>query len=81
MNISSSLGSGVVWVSVGVGVGLDSGRGRYRHRADVKLLVDIRFMIVRHGVRVLGRKHAAEASASVRRKGTAILGCIMFVVK
>jgi hypothetical protein len=79
MNMSSSLGSGVVWVSVGVG--FDSGRGRYRQRADVKLLVDIRFMIVRHGVRVLDPKHADEASASVRRKGTAILGDIMFVVK
>lgn len=78
MNMSSSLGSGVVSISIGVGFG--SGTGRYKQRADVKLLVDIRFMIVRCGVRVFGRKHADETSRRVRRNGTAILGCNMFVL-
>lgn len=73
MKMSSSLGSGVGSISVGLG----SGTGRYKQRADVKLLVDIRLMIVRCGVRVLGRKHADDVSIIVRRSGIAILGCSM----
>jgi hypothetical protein len=75
MKTSSSLGSGV---GVGIGsVGFGSATGKYRHRAEVKLRVDIRFMIVRWGVLVLRWKYADDASTIVRRNGTAILGCSM----
>jgi hypothetical protein len=75
MKTSSSLGSDV---GTGIGsVGFGSATGKYRHRAEVKLRVDIRFMIVRCGVLVLRWKYADDASTIVRRNGTAILGCNM----
>jgi hypothetical protein len=41
----------------------------------VKLRLEMRFIIVRFGVRAWRRKNADDASRSERRNGTATLGC------